>query len=84
MRLPSKDELEMYQRWGAEAPSHDEHGTIEEIRERMVRARAHQWYLEGNELVAETNHGPIRQRIPTDYILTGTDKNNLPVFKKVI
>lgn len=84
MILPSKDELEMYQRWGVEAPSHDEHGTIEEIRERMVRASASQWHMEGNELVALTNHGVIRQRISTDYILEGTDKQGLPVFRKVI
>lgn len=74
----------MYARWGVEAPSHDAHGTIEEIRERMERVKASKWYMEGNELVAETDHGPVRQRISTDYILVGVDKNNLPVLRKVI
>ena len=84
MRLPSKDELEMYQRWGAEAPSHDEHGTIEDILERMEHASVTEWRMEGNELHAQTNHGPVVQTIPTDYILFGTDAEGLPVFKKVI
>lgn len=84
MRLPSKDELEMYQRWGVEAPSHDAHGTIEEIQEKMEQLRYHSWRLEGNELVGEGDHGIIRQRIDPNYILTGTDKEGLPILKKVL
>lgn len=84
MNLPSKDELEMYRRWGAEPPSHDEHGTIEEIREKMVKAEATAWVQHGNELIAMTNHGPVTQLIPTDYIMTGVDKKGLPTFKKVL
>ena len=84
MRLPSKDELEMYQRWGVEAPSHDEHGTIEEIREKMERVKVTKWTMEGNQLIGETNFGPLRQTVPTDYILIGTDKKGLPLVKKVV
>lgn len=84
MRLPSKDEIEMYQRWGAEPPSHDEHGTIEDIRQKMERVRVHKWRLEGNELIGESDAGPVRQTIPTDYILTGTDKEGLPILKKIV
>lgn len=74
----------MYERWGAVPPSHDEHGTEEEIRSNLVATEAHSWRLEGNELVAETNHGILRQRIPPDRILTGTDKNGLPILKKIV
>lgn len=74
----------MYSRWGVEAPSHDTHGTVEEIRERMQQMTATSWRLEGNELIADTDQGMITQRIPTDYILDGVDEKNLPVFKKVI
>lgn len=76
----------MYQRWGVEAPSHDEHGpsSVEEIRESMEKAEASSWELRGNELIAQTNHGPVSQRIPTDFILVGTDEKGLPIFKRVI
>ena len=84
MRTPSSDELEMYQRWGVAPPSHDTHGSFEEIQENLVKAEATSWRLEGNKLIAETNHGPVIQFIPTDYILTGTDKKGLPIFKRVI
>lgn len=85
-RLPSDDELKEFALWGAAPPSHEVHGQVtpDNIRDLLEPAKVSKWYLEGNELCAETSHGFLRQTIPTDLILTGTDdQTGLPIFKKI-
>ncbi len=60
------------------------HLTEEEIRANMKRLLPLSWTLEGNLLKGQTEQGLLVQRIPTDYILVGTDAKGLPIFKKVV
>jgi hypothetical protein len=83
-RLPSDDELKEFAQWGVAPPSHEQHGvTPDNIRDMLEPAQVTRWWLEGNELCAESQHGFFRQTIPTNMILTGTDDQGLPVFKKI-
>lgn len=65
-------------------PTAEEHGTEEEIRANMKQLLPRSWKLAGNTLIGETEVGPLVQTIPTDYILTGTDKAGLPIFKRIV
>lgn len=73
-----------YRKHGKEPPKVFKHGTEDEIKESMQRLRPSKWWLEGNELKGETSLGIVTQQIPTDMILTGTDDEGLPIFKKVV
>lgn len=68
-----------YRRWGVEPSSHLEH---EFDPSQLIPMEASRWWMTGNELHADTNHGELVQRIPTDYILVG-EKDGLPVFRKI-
>jgi len=70
-----------YNKWGQPLPEHIAHGTDDEIRSKMTRLIPHTWQLKGNELIGMTKMGPLVQRIPTNYILLGSDDEGLPVFK---
>ncbi len=73
-----------YKKHGKAPPKHFEHGTEQEIRENMVRLRPGSWRLEGNQLIGQTELGTLVQTVPTDVILTGTDDDGRPIFKKVV
>lgn len=73
-----------YRKHGKAPPKHFEHGTEQEIRENMVRLRPGSWRLEGNQLIGQTELGTLRQTVPSDVILVGTDDDGLPMFKRVI
>lgn len=72
-----------FESWGQALPSSDSHGTEEDIRSNLRRLQPTGWYLRGNELVAETEWGPLVQRIPPNYICKGVDKEGLPILVKV-
>ena len=84
-RLPSDDELAEFDNWGVGRPIHEEHGQVtpENIRDLLEPAKVSKWWLEGNELCAESNHGFFRQTIPTNLLLVGTDDSGMPVFKEI-
>lgn len=65
-------------------PTTTSHGNEDDIRENMRRLMPNSWTLSGNRLTGMTEMGPLTQIIPTDYILTGTDENGLPVLTKVV
>ena len=73
-----------YRKHGKQPPKHLEHGTEEEVRNSAIVLRPGTWRLEGNQLIGETELGPLRQTIPTDVILTGTDDEGRPIFKKIV
>lgn len=87
MQLPSEKDLNFYDQHKVARPSHDEHGiqdTFEHpLKEQLVPGNARNWRMEGNELLCDTDFGPMRQRIPTDYICLGTDGAGLPILKKI-
>lgn len=72
-----------FQKWNKPLPTHDEHGTIEDIFEKAERLLPNSWWLEGNILKGHTKLGLIAQTIPTNYILVGTDKDGMPNFKNL-
>lgn len=75
--------LKEFQKWGKTPPSHDPHGTPEDIRANLRKLLPTKWTLEGNRLMGMTEAGPYCQFIPTDYILKGTDKKGLPILEKI-
>ena len=88
MEIPNKKELKEYERWHKAPPSlqqHDIEDTKEHpLSEQLIPGNPTNWRLEGNELCYDTQFGPMRERIPTDWIMTGVDKNGLPIMKKVV
>ena len=73
-----------YKKMGVKPPTSEPHGTEDDIKSNLVPLKPKEWRLEGNLLIAETEHGTHAQTIPTNYILTGTDDDGLPIFKKVV
>lgn len=77
--------LQWYDKIGKARPSSDAHGTPEEIRANLRQVSTSNWRLEGNLLIADTEHGigTLKQTIPTDYICKGTDAEGLPILVKL-
>ena len=78
------NEKEMYERWGKNPPTHDPHGTAEDIKENLKPIRPTKWRQEGNKLIGDTEMGRVVQFVPTDMMLQGTDEKGLPILKKVV
>lgn len=73
-----------YRKHGVEPPKSIPHGiTPEELAEKLKPLKLSNWRQEGNRLIADTPMGPLVNVIPTDYLLTGIDDNNLPVLTKI-
>jgi hypothetical protein len=81
--MHDEKELRQFDRWGKERPSHEPHGTAEEIRANLKQAVASSWRMEGNQLIAETQYGPLVQSVPTDVICRGMDDQGLPILVKL-
>jgi hypothetical protein len=78
--------LKDFDYWKIPRPSHDAHGTdsLEKpISEQLRSVKPRNWRQQGNQLIADTDWGPLVQTIPVDYLLDGTDERGLPKFKKV-
>lgn len=75
--------LQWYDRMGKARPSSEAHGTVEDIRKNLKRLKTENWRVEGNMLKADTDMGPLTQRIPPDYICKGTDSEGLPILVKL-
>lgn len=78
---------DLYRKWGLEPPKAISHGVNDTpehpLGEQLTRLMPHSWRLEGNQLIGMTDIGELRQFIPTDYILVGSDHKGLPIFKHV-
>lgn len=70
-----------YARWGVEPAAVHEHGQFDESL--LVPFEATKWWMVGNVLHAEGNHGHLAHTIPTDYICKGMDENGLPILVKI-
>lgn len=78
-------ELQFYDKHNKQRPSHAQHGVSpDNLSEHMRQLKPNKWKLHGNVLTGETDMGTLSQTIPTDYILTHTDEDGLPVFKKIV
>lgn len=81
--LYSDAHLGWFDKHGVERPENIPHIKEEDIDKSMKRLMPNSWKLEGNKLTGMTDVGPLVQFIDTNYILTGTDSEGLPVFKKI-
>ncbi len=80
----SEDQLKWYDKIGKARPTHIAHGiSSDNINEHMRELKPYNWALKGNVLHAETDMGPLVQKIPPEYILKGEDENGRPQFEKV-
>lgn len=87
MQLPSKKELREYETWKVKPPVLIQHG-IEDTKEhplseQLIPGNPTNWRMEGNELCYDTTFGPMRQRMPTDVLMTGLDKDGMPILKRI-
>lgn len=65
-------------------PEHIFHDlTPDDISKRVERAQLLEWRQEGNRLICKTNFGELVNHIPTDMMMTGTDKQGLPILTKL-
>lgn len=74
--------LELYKKWGVNPPHHSNHGPFDE--KNLESFQATRWWVEGNMLYAEGNHGILAQTIPSSHICHGMDENGLPILKPVL
>lgn len=82
---PDAKTLREYEKLDIAPPTVTSHEvTPDDIRARLERLTPTNWRLEGNQLIADTELGELVQHISTDYILTGTDENGLPILKKIV
>lgn len=88
MELPSEKDLRWYDYHKVARPSHEEHGlrdTFElPLSKQMKPGNPRNWHLKGNVLHCDTDFGPLAQRIPPNYIMSGTSEDGRPVFKKLV
>lgn len=77
------EDLELFKRFELPLPSRDPHGTEEDIRSNLKPLEVKSWRLEGNRLIAETDHGTLVNILPTNVIMTGVDDKNLPILKTI-
>ncbi len=61
--------------------SHDV--TDEQLTSRMEKLKPHSWRLEGNRLISKTDRGELVNIINPGYILTGIDKQGLPILVRI-
>lgn len=81
---PDAQESRFYDKLGIEPPTSVSHGVRDEdTRGRLLPANPRDWRLEGNVLHCMTDHGPVAQTIPTDYIMRGIGEDGLPVLTKI-
>jgi hypothetical protein len=79
--LPKKQ----YEEWGVEPPTHEPHGTPEEIASAMAAQKVrHEWRQRGAVLfcIACPFEHATEPRF-VDYLLQGTDSTGLPILKRV-
>lgn len=81
---PKQSEDSWYQRLGFAPPERISHGlNVEDISKVVKSVNPRNWRAEGDRLIADTDNGPLVQRIPTSHIFIGVDKEGLPQFKKL-
>lgn len=80
------EEIAQFKEWNVPLPTRESHGSDSydnPASSRLVKAQPTNWRLVGNELTADTQFGKLVRIIPSDYIMTGVGKDNLPILKKI-
>lgn len=79
-----ENQLKDFDKWDVPRPTHEGHGSDDDIRANMKSVNPRNWRQAGNQLIADTDIGELVQTIPTTHLLDGTDENGLPKFHKVV
>lgn len=86
--MHNEKELKWFDRHKVDRPksfSHDVKDTPEHpLSEQIPRLKLSNWRIQGNMLIADTEHGEFAQRISPEFICMGTDEAGLPILKKVV
>jgi hypothetical protein len=83
--------LKWFDKHSKKRPDHFPHGLhdtpenpISEQLKNNYQLKPTNWRMEGvGTLVADTPMGKLVQRIGTDVLLVGTDKQGMPIFRKI-
>lgn len=77
-----------YERHGVKPPEHIPHFSDEDLAKRMDEIRTGtkhgDWRQEGSKITCYRCPYNHSDSIPVDYLLMGTDKNGLPILKKIV
>jgi hypothetical protein len=88
MNLPEEKELKEFDKWKVARPTHEEHGVTDTwetpLSDQLKSGNPRNWHLNGNMLHCDTDFGPMKQVILSDYICHGTDEKGLPILKPVV
>lgn len=88
MNLPDEKQLKEFDKWHKARPTLEQHGVQDTfdnpLSGQLLEAHPRNWRMEGNLLACDTDFGPLRQHISTDWICLGTDDKGLPILKKVV
>ena len=79
----NSDEID-YVKLGVPPPSHDEHGTEEDISQQLGKKNLHEWRQKGAVLYCIScpwEHATEPRFI--NHILQGTDKNGMPIMRLI-
>ena len=80
------EEIQNFKDWKVPLPTRDSHGSDSPdnpISSQLTKLQPRNYRQEGNKLIADTDFGELVNFLPTNLILTGTDKAGLPTFKQV-
>lgn len=80
--MQQKNQNDFYEKLGAEGPSHEAHGTQEELDKAFEnnRAKGHLWQQRGSFVVCTSCPFEHSFAIPTNKILKGTDEKGMPIL----
>lgn len=82
--MPPEKELKQYDIWNVPRPTHEAHGTDDDIRSNLTKGSPRNFRQQGNVLTFDTDFGEVSQTIPTSHILDGMDQRGLPKFRKIV
>lgn len=80
-----KQNNDFYQKLGVEAPSHEAHGTQEELERKFAenRTHGHIWQQRGSFVVCTSCPFEHSFSVPTSKILKGTDEKGMPILESI-
>lgn len=84
--MPTNRNNREFQKWKVKPPTSDEHGTEEEIAERIKSqfGAKHVWKQKGNYIFCNAHDGfEHGNRVATDDLLEGTDDKGQPQLTKL-
>jgi len=76
-------QTDFFNKYKLTPPETVSHGTEDDISKKVTKLECRNWRLEGNRLIADTDMGPLVNIIPSNFIMTGVDNENMPVLEEI-